>query len=231
MSLVAAIREMIAKGLSIEDALTAAEVLEARETSELEARKANDRERKRRQRMASRDKAEVTGSHVTDGTTPLPDKERSPTPPKEINPTPSLRSVTAGARARPETPRQTLLECGLSPDNADAVMAHRRAMRCPLTARAAQLLAKGFLATADPNAAADMMIERGWRGFKPDWFDNERAGNGQGRSKKGSTVEAGRRLTERLVAEERERELQAQRSRGEGDDAVRLLPPQRGQRS
>ena len=130
----------------------------------------------------------------------------------------------------PATPRQILLEC-LSPESADAVLAHRKAKRCPLTVRAAQLLAKGFLATADPNAAADMMIERGWQGFKPEWFDNERAGNGRERQAKGSIVEAGRRLTERLVAERREREMRAGNSGGEGDDAVRLLPPQRGQRS
>jgi hypothetical protein len=125
---------------------------------------------------------------------------------------------------RLKTPREILLEC-LSPETADGVLAHRKAMRRPLTGRAAQLLAKGFLATADPNAAADMMIERGWQGFKPEWFDNERRSNGQHqRSGKGSIVEAGRRLTERLVAAERLHEMQAERGFSESDDAVRLLP-------
>ena len=123
-----------------------------------------------------------------------------------------------------QTPREILLGC-LSPEIADGVLAHRKAMRRPLTGRAAQLLAKGFLATADPNAAADMMIERGWQGFKPEWFDNERRTNGQGnRQGKGSIVEAGRRLTARLIAAEREGELQAERGFREGDDAFRVLP-------
>jgi hypothetical protein len=115
---------------------------------------------------------------------------------------------------------------------ADAVLAHRRAKRCPLTVRAAQLLAKGFTATGDPAAAADMMIERGWQGFKPEWFDNERASNGRRTgSGKGSIVEAGRRLTERLVAERREREMRAGNSVDPGDSVVRLLPGIGGQRS
>lgn len=49
----------------------------------IEARRANDRERKLRQRhVNSRD---ITGQHVTSGDNPPP-KEKSPTPPKEITP-------------------------------------------------------------------------------------------------------------------------------------------------
>ena len=130
-----------------------------------------------------------------------------------------------------QTPREILLEC-LSPENADGVLAHRKAMRRPLTGRAAQLLAKGFLSTADPNAAAEMMIARGWQGFKPEWFDNERRANGQGKhGGRGSIVEAGRRLTERLIAAERASEMQAERGFREGDDVVRLLPGGLGKRS
>jgi hypothetical protein len=47
---------------------------------------------------------------------------------------------------------------------------------------------------------------------------------------KGSIVEAGRRLTERLVAAERERELQAVDRLDDGDPAVRFLPQQRRER-
>jgi hypothetical protein len=108
---------------------------------------------------------------------------------------------------------------------ADAVLAHRRAKHCALTVRAAQLLAKGFTATGDPSAAADMMIARGWQGFKPEWFDNERADNGRRTGNgKGSLVEAGRRLTERIVAAERERDMRAANSVDPGDSVVRLLP-------
>jgi hypothetical protein len=128
------------------------------------------------------------------------------------------------------TPRSILLEC-LSAESADAVLAHRRAKRCPLTIRAAQLLAKGFMSTGDPNAAADMMIERGWQGFKPEWFDNERAGNGNGKGhSRGSIVDAGRKLTERLIAERLERDRTGVRG-DDGDPPVRLLSSFGGQRS
>jgi hypothetical protein len=96
------------------------------------------------------------------------------------------------------------------------------------------LLAKGFTATGDPAAAADMMIARGWQGFKPEWFDNERADNGRrtgNGSGKGSIVEAGRRLTERLVAERRERDMRAGNSVDPGNPVVRLLPGVGSQRS
>jgi hypothetical protein len=132
-----------------------------------------------------------------------------------------------GAKAS-RTPRETLLEC-LSPDIADGVLAHRKAMRRPLTGRAAQLLVKGFLATADPNAAADMMIARGWQGFKPEWFDNERRSNGQqqgqGQSKRGSVSDVAAGFIERVdrfFAHDRPSDRGA-----EGGPTVRLLPPQR----
>ena len=73
----------------------------------------------------------------------------------------------------------------------------------------------------------------GQRGHKLDWaatFRNRlrdvaaraqlRKSNG-----KGSIVDAGRKLTERLIAAERERELQALNRVDDGDPAFRFLPP------
>jgi hypothetical protein len=57
----------------------------------------------------------------------------------------------------------------LSPDMAQAVIAHRKAKKAPLTEKAAELLAKRFSETVNPEAAAAMMIERGWQGFDPTW--------------------------------------------------------------
>lgn len=74
-----------------------------------------------------------------------------------------------------DDPKTTLLEV-LSPEIADGVIEHRRAMKRPLTALAAKGLAKGFAATGQPDAAATMMVERGWQGFKVEWFENARAG-------------------------------------------------------
>jgi len=244
MSVAAAIREMLAKGLTLEDALAVAEAFEIErdDRSTAARRQARYRDRKREATVTKRNESDAldqkTDRNESDAllrksvtsVTPLARVEDNPSTTETSGKKGSKNLGAKASRTVTPTARQILLEC-LSAESADAVLAHRRAMRRPLTARAAQLLAKGFLATADPNAAADMMIERGWQGFKPEWFDNARRSNGQQRSGKGSIVEAGRRLTARLVAEREERELRARNSGGEGDDAVRLLPSQRGERS
>ena len=61
------------------------------------------------------------------------------------------------------------LMTALDEEHAQAVVDHRRAIRAPMTVHAAGLLAKQFARCADPNEAADEMIMRGWRGFKPEW--------------------------------------------------------------
>lgn len=88
------------------------------------------------------------------------------------------------------TPRSILLEC-LSPETADGVLAHRKAKKAPLTLLAAQQLVKGFLATGDPEAAATMMVARGWQGFEPGWFTSERSG-GKGGGLRSSTPHGSR---------------------------------------
>lgn len=67
------------------------------------------------------------------------------------------------------TPREAL-ETILDAEHAEAVIAHRRAMRKPLTAHAAQLLADQFRKCANPNEAADQMILMGWQGFRAEWM-------------------------------------------------------------
>lgn len=57
----------------------------------------------------------------------------------------------------------------LDDERARAVVDHRQKIRKPLTVHAARLLAAKFAETTDPNAAADLMIERGWQGFDPAW--------------------------------------------------------------
>lgn len=84
----------------------------------------------------------------------------------------SLRSDTTPQAAK-KTPR-SILETTLSAEIAAAVIEHRRKKRAPLTNLAAEGLAKAFDATGDPDAAARMMIERGWQGFKPEWFHKDR---------------------------------------------------------
>lgn len=68
------------------------------------------------------------------------------------------------------TPRQAL-QVALDDEHTDAIIAHRKAKRCPLTPRAAQLLASEFSKTGDANNAADEMLIRGWQGFKASWLE------------------------------------------------------------
>lgn len=123
-----------------------------------------------------------------------PDKESSPqTPFKENTPIPPSRPSDALGRApaqarEPRRPtnlslrdRQAwdVLKTVLSPDLVVAVLDHRKAIRQPLTERAAQNLAKHFEDARDvcgltPDEAADVMISRGWRGFEPEWVLNDR---------------------------------------------------------
>lgn len=70
---------------------------------------------------------------------------------------------------------RTILETVLTPEVATGVIDHRKKLRKPLTAMAAQGLAKQFAATGYPDDAARMMVERGWQGFKGEWFENDRS--------------------------------------------------------
>jgi hypothetical protein len=239
MSLADIIGRMMAAGATPEAIALAIEAFQASQKSSRQARNRRyyEAHRKTIKTIKTSESSESIKTFKTSEASETTELRR---PLARVEDNPSTKKLSGkedknlGARASrtvTPTPRDFLLEC-LSPESADAVLAHRKAMRRPLTGRAAQLLAKGFLATADPNAAADMMIERGWQGFKPEWFDNERRSNGQPKqSGKGSIVEAGRRLTARLVAAEREGEMQAERGFGEGDDAFRMLPGGVGKRS
>jgi hypothetical protein len=70
------------------------------------------------------------------------------------------------------TPKSEL-ENVLDSEHSKAVIAHRAKLKKPMTTHAARLLAKSLSQCPDPNAAADMMIERGWQSIKPEWFERE----------------------------------------------------------
>lgn len=104
-----------------------------------------------------------------------PSPSPSPSPIKE-----PVTNVTGSARAQKpkkdvcETPK-AILESVLSPEIAAGVIEHRQKMHKPLTALAAKGLAKAFAETGTPDLAAQTMVERGWQGFRPDWFARDQA--------------------------------------------------------
>lgn len=87
MSIVGAIRRMLEAGFDMEQALIAAEVMEAEIMPARTARQ--ERNRRYYEKKTSVTRLNKTHSDVSDDQdtplTPLSDKERSPTPPKEIN--------------------------------------------------------------------------------------------------------------------------------------------------
>lgn len=88
--------------------------------------------------------------------------------------TSSLRSdVKAQAPAKPSV-KSELMNV-LDEDHSQAVIDHRKAIKKPMTVRAAQLLAAEFAKCSDPNEAADVMISAGWQGFKPEWVENRKS--------------------------------------------------------
>lgn len=88
--------------------------------------------------------------------------------------TTSLRDTPEGAivpKAKQE--REAIsgaLAEAVSDDRVQAIIEFRKRIKAPLTLKAAQLLAKRLLEASNPNAGADLMIERGWRGFDPSWM-------------------------------------------------------------
>jgi hypothetical protein len=237
MTLGDAVRRLVEAGATPEVIAIAVEEIEAARTGSLNARQArNRRYYQNRKRLNSdgfktpQDASETVlkASETVLIKTPLARVEDNPST-KKLS---GKRDKNSTPTRLNQTPREALLGC-LSPEVADGVLAHRQALRKPLTGRAAQLLAKGFAATADPNAAADMMIERGWQGFKPEWFDNERRSNGngqrqQGQSRRGSISDVAPGFIERIDRLYADAEGRSSGGGSPGGEAVQLLPPQRG---
>ena len=118
----------------------------------------------------------VTGSKGREGNREIREE-------KELS---SLRSDLSDPQEKPKrSPAgevREILSAVLSPEIAAGVIDHRQKLRKPLTALAARGLVRDFVATGSPDAAAQMMIERGWQGFKPEWFANDRGAAAQPRA-------------------------------------------------
>lgn len=218
------ISKMATLGLSEAQADAVSEMLAAveaatedRAAAAIEARRRNDRDRKERQRhVMSRD---VTGTDVTSRDDAGPYIARAGAPvfpvgisndiPKLDNPLPTVGPL----KPKNPSPKEILSEV-VSEKTAADVVAHRKALRKPLTPRAAELLAKSLSASGDAERAAATMIERGWQGYRADWdTPNARAGPARG----GNGFAA---LAVELARNEREQQQQT----GRNFEAVPLLP-------
>lgn len=104
-------------------------------------------------------------------------QSQGPLPPKEDHTPHTSSSLRSDDRLVPKTTPRLELEAVLDPEHATAVIDHRQRLGSGLTAHAAKLLAAEFAKCADANAAADQMISRGWRGFKPKWLDDRSNGS------------------------------------------------------
>jgi len=76
-------------------------------------------------------------------------------------------------KVSPESESLKILESCLSSETAADVIAHRKAIKSPLTPGAARGLAKAFTAYGAAEEAAQAMMARGWRGFKSEWMREE----------------------------------------------------------
>ena len=70
----------------------------------------------------------------------------------------------------PEKEALEVLMPFLGEELAKDIIAHRKGMKAPLTARGARSLIKEYQKTGDTVAAAEMHLNRGWRGFDASWF-------------------------------------------------------------
>lgn len=84
------------------------------------------------------------------------------------------------------TPRAEL-ERVLDSEHAIAVIEHRQRLRKPLTAYAAKQLAKALSKAPDANAAADLMIVKGWQSFDVGWMENQPRPYSTGSPQKGGS--------------------------------------------
>jgi hypothetical protein len=191
--------ELVAEIARLEQrAALAEQMLEGRRRGERK-RKQEQREREAAERhVSSRD---IMGQHVTErdvtaepapASPPLPSPQSpQPTPPLHPHPdnTPvhEREAAPAGGPAKPTAKRRWPKDMpppeGVSDEQWAGFVAHRAAKRQPLTPRAYELLVNKLAAHAcderPPGALIDLIVERGWLTFEPDWLTKLEHRHGQ----------------------------------------------------
>lgn len=84
----------------------------------------------------------------------------------------SLKEKTREDNKEKSASPRSILKTVLDDERTDAVIEHRKKKRAPLTERAARLLVAEFQKCPDANAAADLMVARGWQGFEAEWMQS-----------------------------------------------------------
>lgn len=137
----------------------------------------------------------------------------APTP----TPTPIKKKERVDKSTLKKNPKDALIPI-LGTEMAGAVVEHRQRLGKPLTFRAAEMLATQFAKHHDPPAGAEMMLARGWQGFKAEWMEdrNHRRSNADDRSDR--KTEMARRQDERSKADSR------MDDEASGGDALALFP-------
>jgi hypothetical protein len=241
MSVVAAIREMLAKGMSIEDALQIAEAFETRPEADMRSAGA-----KRQERFRERKRNAKASQSVTNVT---PDDRNE----SNAKASQSVTNVTAYARVE-----DNLLTLAISGEEeregvaraknryADNASFERFWIAWPNKVQK-PYAQKCFAKVADQIEAIRVGIERYVRLKPPDrpwlnpstflnqhrWEDRPAMVSSEGgrNGPRRSLVDAGIELTQRLRAERLERELRARNRVVDGDETVRVLSAITGERS
>lgn len=164
MSITSAIKKMVAKGLTYEQALIAAEVFE----EEVPARSAGAiRQERYRRNVASQSVTRDAGDASS------PDKEVPPAPPEEINP--NYPPIVPPLRERFANP-SIILQAETDPVTAKAFADHCQQRKPRLTAQSAEGMVRVLRAVreqgGDPTAALQLAMQRGWATFDVDWLRN-----------------------------------------------------------
>jgi len=116
-----------------------------------------------------------SGTRPTAG--PVP--ERDPYPSQSGTPT----RPAAGPKPSVKPPREPSVSCArvrealcevAGEEAVDGFIAHRKAMKKPLTERAAEIIARKLRHHPDPDAVLDESVANGWQGVFPDRGWNER---------------------------------------------------------
>jgi hypothetical protein len=112
-------------------------------------------------RLTASEQDASDGSDVSDASEGIASPEGSSPAPLSPLPAPSPSEGSG-------SPRENLMAV-LDDAHASAVLAHRARLGKPLSAHATRLLARSLAAFADPNGAAERMMERGWPNIDAGW--------------------------------------------------------------